>query len=191
MPILPYLSLAFHILIFVFLFPKQNSAIGKRMSDILSAQNDVPIFLKEDDQTAEKQPPSPQESHRSPSIVSNPSVQPNAANFESSPTSVNVKRHSRSLDLPVSELKESEWSGIHHQRSNSDTSKDIPKETTTYIDSNQGSGLVPESLSSALPPSPSPNGNSSIFSLALGRRQPFGDRKRNVRAGNGIEVAYP
>ncbi|KAH8549091.1 Rho GTPase activation protein [Umbelopsis sp. PMI_123] len=48
--------------------------------------------------------------------------------FDSSPSSVNVKRHSRSLDLPVSDLKESEWSGIHHQRSNSDNSKDVPKE---------------------------------------------------------------
>ncbi|GAB5593534.1 hypothetical protein Unana1_08434 [Umbelopsis nana] len=163
---------------------QQNSAIGKRMSDILSAQNDMPVSLQEEERAIEKQPSSPLEPPRSPSIVNNPSAQPNTANFESIPPSVNVKRHSRSLDLPVSELKESEWSGIHHQRSNSDTSKDLPKEPS-YIDPNQASGLVPESLAAALPPSPSPSAtsNTSRFSLALGRRQPFGDRKKN-RSGS-------
>lgn len=157
------------------------------MSDILSAQNDMPVFLQEEERAIEKQPSSPLEPPRSPSIVNNPSAQPNTANFESIPPSVNVKRHSRSLDLPVSELKESEWSGIHHQRSNSDTSKDLPKEPS-YIDTNQASGLVPESLAAALPlsPSPSATSNTSRFSLALGRRQPFGDRKKN-RSGS-IEV---
>jgi hypothetical protein len=162
---------------------QQNSAIGKRMSDILSAQNDVPTFLQEE---TDKKPASPVEPLRSPTSAINPSAQPNTASFESSP-SVNVKRHSRSLDLPVSELKESEWSGIHHHRSNSDTSKDVPKESS-YIEQPDGPGLVPESLAAALPPSPSPTSNSSLFSLAMGRRQPFGDWKRSARGASNAVI---
>jgi hypothetical protein len=154
------------------------------MSDILSAQNDVPTFLH--DETDKKPISSPYEPLRSPTTAINPSAQPNTASFESSP-SVNVKRHSRSLDLPVSEMKESEWSGIHHQRSNSDTSKDVPKESS-YIEQPDGPGLVPESLAAALPPSPSPTSNSSLFSLAMGRRQPLGDWKRSARGASGAVI---
>ncbi|CAO3695182.1 unnamed protein product [Umbelopsis ramanniana] len=166
---------------------QQNSAIGKRMSDILSAQNDVPTFLQ--DETDKKPTSSPLEPLRSPTSAINPSAQPNTASFESSP-SVNVKRHSRSLDLPVSEMKESEWSGIHHQRSNSDTSKDVPKESS-FIEQPDGPGLVPEPLAAALPPSPSPTSNSSLFSLAMGRRQPFGDWKRSARGASGAVIEQP
>lgn len=154
------------------------------MSDILSAQNDVSTFLQDE---TDKKPISPSfEPLRSPTSALNPSAQPNTASFESSP-SVNVKRHSRSLDLPVSEMKESEWSGIHHQRSNSDTSKDVPIESS-YIEQPDGPGLVPESLAAALPPSPSPTSNSSLFSLAMGRRQPFGDWKRSARGASGAVI---
>lgn len=159
---------------------QQNSSIGKRMSDILSAHNDAPIFQDQKGSSPLEQ------QQRSPLDVSNPSAQPNTTSFEAAP-SVNVKRHSRSLDLPVSDMKDSEWSGIRHQRSNSDTiSKDIPSVATApYMEVSTSPGLAPEPLASALPASPLPTGNSSIFGIALGRKQPFGARKQSLR---GIEV---
>ncbi|KAG2183668.1 hypothetical protein INT43_006676 [Umbelopsis isabellina] len=157
---------------------QQNSSIGKRMSDILSAHNDAPNFQDQ------KGSVPLEHQQRSPSDVSNPSAQPNTTSFEATP-SVNVKRHSRSLDLPVSDMKDSEWSGIRHQRSNSDTiSKDIPSVAATpFMEVSTSPGLAPEPLASALPASPS-TGNSSIFGIALGRKQPFGARKQSLR---GIE----
>jgi hypothetical protein len=161
---------------------QQNSSIGKRMSDILSAHNDAPNFQDQ------KGSLPLEHQQRSPLDVSNPSAQPNTTSFEATPT-VNVKRHSRSLDLPVSDMKDSEWSGLRHQRSNSDTtSKDIPSVATTpFMEKSTSPGLVPEPLASALPASPSPTGNSSIFGLALGRKQPFGARKQSLR---GMEVTF-